>query len=152
MLSCLLLDGAQLSSGDRALVLATTNRSLDFNAIPGAIRQLFGRDKYPTSNATNLVEKTPERVLMVRNRTEQGGEKGGKGGKGGRPFYACGELGHIAARCKKFPPTPVCYKCRKAGHRSNECPETCLYTEISRFAQEEGLTLKATKEEALYVE
>ena len=34
----------------------------------------------------------------------------------------------------------------------NECSETCLYTEISRFAQEEGLTLKANKEEALYVE
>ena len=37
MLSFLLLDGAQLSSGDRALVLATTNRSLDFNAILGTI-------------------------------------------------------------------------------------------------------------------
>ena len=68
MLSCLLLDGAQLSSGDRALVLATTNSSLDFNAILGTIRQLFGRDKYPTFNATTLVEETPERVLMVRNR------------------------------------------------------------------------------------
>ena len=33
MLSCLLPDGAQLSSGDQALVLATTNRSLDFNAV-----------------------------------------------------------------------------------------------------------------------
>ena len=38
------------------------------------------------------------------------------------------------------------------GHKSNECSETCLYTEISRFAQEEGLTLKTNKEEALYVE
>ena len=46
MLSCLLLDGTQLSSGDRALVLATTNRSLDFNAILGTVRQLFGKDKY----------------------------------------------------------------------------------------------------------
>ena len=60
-------------------------RSLDFGAILGTIRQLFGKDKYPTSNATNLVEETPERVLMVRNRKEQGGEKGGKVGKGGRP-------------------------------------------------------------------
>ena len=90
MLSCLLLDGAQFSCGDRALILATTNSSLEFNAKLGTIRQLFGKDKYPTSNATNLFEDTPERVLMVRNRKEQGGEKGGKGGKGGRPCYACG--------------------------------------------------------------
>ena len=76
MLSCLLLDGAQLSSGDRALVLATTNRSLDFGAILRTIRRLFGKDKYPTSNATNLVEETPERFLMVRNWKEQSGEKG----------------------------------------------------------------------------
>ena len=27
-----------------------------------------------------------------------------------------------------------------------------MYTEISRFAQEEGLTLKTNKEDALYVE
>ena len=45
MLSCLLLDGAQLSSADQALVLATTNRSLDFNAILGTIQQLFVKDK-----------------------------------------------------------------------------------------------------------
>ena len=77
MLSCLLLDSAQLSSGDQALVLATTNRSLDFGAILGTIRQLFGEDKYPTSNATNLVEETTERVLMVRNQKEQSGEQGG---------------------------------------------------------------------------
>ena len=78
--------------------MATTNRSLDFNAILGTLRQLFGKDKCPTSIATTLVEETTERVFMVINWKEQGGEKGGNGEKGGRLCYACEEQGHIAAR------------------------------------------------------
>ena len=79
MASCLLMMSSWLSAGDRAMVLATTNRSLDYKTIVNTMRQLFAR---PSSDLTpvSLAEALSVLVFTNRNGKCQGRGKGKNGG------------------------------------------------------------------------
>ena len=84
MMTCLLLDSSGISQSERSLILATTNRSLEFNTVLSTLRQLYGKSKVFARDSADLVE-TPEGVMFVKNRNTpglKGGKGNGKGGKG----------------------------------------------------------------------
>ena len=124
----LLLKNANITEMEKAVVLATTGRTMEFNAIADALLLIFGQPTkperdHPESGMMGYTRPNSNRVPPPSNK----GGKGGKG-KGGRGFRSwnlsntclnCFQPGHVAAECKN---ETVCTRCKQTGHRWRECP------------------------------
>ena len=110
MASCLLM----MTSGLSAMVLDTTNRSLDYKTIINTMRQLFAR---PSCDPTPVNPAEALSVSVYTNRNGKGQGRG-KGKNGGDTCHACGQAGHWARDCPVNPP-------RKTDSKTEPKPVTC---------------------------
>ena len=56
MMTCLLLEASGISQSERSMILATTNRSLDYHGVLSTLRQLYGKSKTSANDSVNMVE------------------------------------------------------------------------------------------------
>ena len=151
----LLLTNANITEMEKAVVLATTGRTMEFNAIADALLLIFGQSTKPERDHSESGMMGYTRPNS--NRVPPPSYKGGKG-KGGRGYKSsnqsntclnCFQPGHMASECKN---EIVCTRCKQSGHRWRQCPtlshqgNTC-----SEEVVENQYTCSTTFEESYYV-
>ena len=125
----LLIKNSRISQQERALVLATTQRSLDFNTIADVMQLLFGgtsvesdkSDRHPESGMMGYHNTRPNENSAGRWQAGKGGKGGGgSGGKGmqSQQCWNCFKPGHSSAECRS---QVVCRQCGKPGHVQKDC-------------------------------
>ena len=139
----LLLKNSGLTESQRALVLATTQRNMTFNAVADALNLLFGDSTRRAHVDTQQAYLSLE--TEGRGRGQGKGYGNGKGkGKGGAaksgPCWNCNKPGHLMESCWQ---QKRCFKCKSPTHLGKDCKASARVSALvtSDNGEQRGNTL-----------
>ena len=135
----LLLKNSGISESQRALVLATTQRNMNFNAVADALNLLFG------DSAKRVHVDTHSQHSYVTQETEIRGRNAGRAkpkAKSG-PCWNCNKPGHLMKDC--FTPKK-CFKCKSPSHLGKDCKSQQMQAMVAREPDQSRGSTNSTEE------